>query len=100
MPETSAGLAAVQPIETRKSRGPEDGRLVTNVPACYGAYICEEADELGISPSTVVRMLLVEAIKARGFTKTDLEAKYPGAMKRPLDRRRGNKPPAQATKTS
>lgn len=74
-------------IEGRKRRrGAEEGRIVTNVHAAFGRYICAQADDLGISPSTVARMLLVEAMKGRGLTIAQLEAEYP-APAQPKDKR-------------
>ncbi len=61
----------------QRRRTAEDGRIVTNVDTCFGRYICEQADELGLTPATVARMLLIEAItKHRGVSKTSLEEKY------------------------
>lgn len=74
MGQSSAGQV---PEDARKRRRTvEDGRIVTNIADCFGKYIAEQAEDLGISPSTVARMLLVEAIKARGFTKAILEERY------------------------
>lgn len=73
--QTSAGQEQVAPRPRRS--GPREGRIVTNVPSALGCYIEEEAKDLGITPSTMVRMMLVECIKARGLTLAALEEKYP-----------------------
>lgn len=73
--KTSAGQEAVTPRPRR--RGAEEGRIVTNVPACLGTYIAKQAEDLGISPSTYARMMLVECVKSRGLTMKDLETQYP-----------------------
>lgn len=64
-------------VERKRRRTAEDGRLLTNVPTSLGLWVCAEAEELGISPATMTRMLIVEAIKARGLTLKDIEEKYP-----------------------
>lgn len=86
--QTSAGQVEepVLAVPRKRRRSSEDGRIVTNVPACLGAYITEQADDLGISPSTFARMLMVEAVKGRGLTMKELEVKYP-AQKLAVDRR-------------
>lgn len=64
------------PAQQRR-RTAADGRIVANVGDLFGSYICDEAEEMGISPATVVRILVNEAItKHRGVTKEALEAKY------------------------
>lgn len=63
--------------ERKRRRGVEQGRVVTNIPAAFGRYLCAQADDLGISPSTVARMMLIEAMKARGLTVKQLEEDYP-----------------------
>jgi hypothetical protein len=65
--------------ERKRRRGIEQGRVVTNIPACFGRYLCAEADDLGVTPSTVARMMLIEALKARGLTVKGLEQQYPPA---------------------
>lgn len=62
---------------TPRRRTAQDGRIVTNVGDVFGAYICDEAKEMGISPATMARILINEAItKHRGISKETLEAKY------------------------
>jgi len=63
--------------ERKRRRGAEQGRIVTNIPAAFGRYLCAQADDLGISPATVARMMLIEAMKARGLTVKQLEIDYP-----------------------
>ena len=60
----------------KRLRGVSQGRLVASVPGCFGMYVMEQADELGVPAPTMVRMLLMEAFKARGLTRADLEARY------------------------
>lgn len=67
MSETSAAVS-----DRKRKRTVEDGKVITNVPPEVGCYIAREADEAGIAPATFARMLLVEAIKARGLSKEDL----------------------------
>lgn len=74
MGQSSAGQVTADARKRRRTV--EDGRVVTNVADCFGKYIAEQAEDLGISPSTVARMLIVEAVKARGFTKAALEQRY------------------------
>lgn len=59
-----------------RRRTAADGRIVANVGSLYGGYICEEAERLGITPATVLKMLVVEAVKSRGITKATLEEKF------------------------
>jgi hypothetical protein len=63
--------------ERKRRRGAEQGRIVTNIPAAFGRYLCAQGDDLGISPATVARMMLIEAMKARGLSIKQLEIDYP-----------------------
>lgn len=71
MAEPSAAHEENEPRKRRRTV--EDGRVLTNIASEFGCYISREADDLGISPSTVARILIVEAIKARGYTREQLK---------------------------
>lgn len=77
MSGTSAALKAVEgedvPGQRKRKRTIEDGRIITNVSPEFGSWIAREAEDLGVSGSTVARMLIVEAIKGRGWTKERLK---------------------------
>lgn len=77
----------VEKTERRKRRTVEEGRLVTNVSSSIGQWITAQADDLGIIPATFVKMLVVEAIKARGHTLKQLEIEYPPMADFPSDKR-------------
>lgn len=78
MGEMNAGQVEAEEVVPRpRRRGAEEGRIVTNVPTSLGLYIAAQADDLGISPSTYARMMIVECVKNRGLTLKDLEQQYP-----------------------
>lgn len=60
----------------RRRRTPEDGRIITNIPVEFAQWMCDEAMDLGITPATMARMLLVEAFKARGLSRVELRERY------------------------
>lgn len=83
--QTSAGQ--VDSEERARRRGPEDGRITTNVPFSVGQYICEQAADLGISAPTFTRMLIVEALKGRGLSLPELKEKFPEPERMRKDKR-------------
>lgn len=60
-----------KPQRLRKLR---DGRVVAMVAPELGCYIQRESARLAISAATVVRLLILEAVQARGFTLDELKA--------------------------
>jgi hypothetical protein len=64
MSETSAAR--------KRKRTIEDGKVITNVPPEVGCYVADCADEAGVAPATMARMLIIEGIKARGLSMDDL----------------------------
>lgn len=59
-----------------RKRTVEDGKVITNVPECFGRYIADEAEDAGIAPATFARMLLIEALKGRGLSLDILRERY------------------------
>lgn len=64
-------------VERPRRRKASEGRLVVHVSNGTGLYICEQAEDLGITAPTFARMLIVEALKARGLTPKMLDEQYP-----------------------
>lgn len=60
----------------KRMRTAAEGRLCGTVPICFGMYVVEQAADIGVPAPTMVRILLMEAFKARGIVQADLEAKY------------------------
>ena len=83
---TGRSSAGQDQVARKKRRTVEEGRLSTNVSSSIGQYIAAQADDLGIIPATFVKMLIVEAIKARGLTIKQIEADYP-PLDLPADKR-------------
>ena len=70
-----AGTSAASERAKRK-RTVEDGRIIVNVPATVGRCVQALADDLGVAGATAGRMLIFEALKARGLDKANLEKFY------------------------
>lgn len=87
MGEMSAGQEEF--VERPRRRKAAEGRLVVHVSNGTGLYICEQAEDLGITPPTFARMLIVEALKGRGLTPKLLDEQYPVPNYAPDKRRSG-----------
>lgn len=59
-----------------RKRSVEDGRIIVAVPRTVGRCVQAMADDLGIAGATAGRMLIFEALKARGLDKSALEKFY------------------------
>lgn len=71
--------------DEKRRRGATDGRIVVNCGTLFGQYICDQSEELGISPATVARILINEAItKYRGISKERLKEMYEKEAEEPV----------------
>jgi hypothetical protein len=82
--------------ERPRRRGPEHGRVIVHLSHGTGRWLTEQAEDLGISPATFVRMLVVEALKGRGLTPKQLDEQYGRPNYGPDKRVNNGKPKVEA----